>query len=822
MTSTALSSLSGNNADQHQAYMKAATTACQRIAPLWPLDQAIAVNPWWQLRQQSISDVSALVDVLGKVQCLMPKSYYKDQWQRQITTEHLALAKQSLGITASEQTLLAYLDEALAHRHWLNISDCLDEERNNPQKMAWHEEIIHQISQFCALFCQYPERIQAQGNADTRFYQAWLSLVQQDKGIEILMGEHGLNQHFFHLPADPQQLLTVASEELIGGNASPEIFGHYCHALLLDINGWASYLAYGAWQDTFVGSANNQVEQLLAVRLAWDLVVWRHIRSQDAGSFAAVERYFKGQLLQLPQRLAEHQETQRYLWVWQRALEYSYQLPLQQQLIRMPKKAEQSVSIQAPALQAVFCIDVRSEPMRRALEAQYTGIQTLGFAGFFGLPIEYSPVGSDYVRPQLPGLLKPAIRAEQRQNGLDSIKGLSLGIRQQACSQHTLDAAPSSFGLIEAQGLLKAFTLLKNSLLPSAPLHGINQVPNADQWILRQAGAEMTIEQLANLAAGVLQAMGLTQTFAPRVLLLGHGSCSANNPQAAALDCGACGGQTGEVNAKVLAQILNSAAVRAELQHKGITIPEGTRFIAGLHNTTTDEINCYDYTSEQEAEEPWLAWLTAATVTAQAQRIATLESTSTQLPAQAFAQRSKDWSQLRPEWGLANNAAFIVAPRIRTRHLDLQGRSFLHDYQWEQDSNFGILELIITAPMVVTNWINLQYYASVTDNLKYGSGNKLLHNVEGGHIGVFEGNVGDLRGGLALQSLHDGNHWRHQPLRLSVYIDAPQQAITTIINKHVDIAQLIDNQWLFLFQLASDGSIWQYYQGDWQSQGGRS
>ncbi|WP_206604771.1 putative inorganic carbon transporter subunit DabA [Kineobactrum sediminis] len=102
------------------------------------------------------------------------------------------------------------------------------------------------------------------------------------------------------------------------------------------------------------------------------------------------------------------------------------------------------------------------------------------------------------------------------------------------------------------------------------------------------------VDGQADIAAQVLSAMGLGQQFGRLVLLLGHGSQNRNNPQRAGLDCGACCGQTGEVNARALAGLLNEPAVREKLLAKGIRIPSGTHFLAGLHNTTTDEVLLYD------------------------------------------------------------------------------------------------------------------------------------------------------------------------------------------------------------------------------------
>lgn len=104
--------------------------------------------------------------------------------------------------------------------------------------------------------------------------------------------------------------------------------------------------------------------------------------------------------------------------------------------------------------------------------------------------------------------------------------------------------------------------------------------------------------------------------------------------------------------------------------------------------------------------------------------------------------------------------------RSRAGDLGLDGRCLRHDYDPGKDTDGSVLELLLTAPMLVTHWINWQYHASTCDPEHLGSGNKLLHDVVGGCIGVFEGNGGELRIGLSKQSLHDGARCMHEPLRL--------------------------------------------------------
>jgi len=792
---------------------QALNRACASVAPSWPLDRLIAVNPLWGMKEASFDEVSARLSALAYIKCLMPPSYYLQLWQTgEIESSHLAQAAERLGYAGPYKNLLKVVSELGSLPHWHNISDLVDAGRDRQHKMAWRDEITQQISQFCAAHFQPDGPLNAErlGCQDS-LYQHWLNLTLMDRGIAILMDEPGLGGYFKHLPRSESELFQAVIDEL--GVDAP-LLEHYAQALLLDINGWASWVAYRVWQESLEGADTDQesMRSLLAIRMAWELVLWRYIHDKNADQGQRLTQWWQEELQGLPQLLKRHRQAQQPLWVWHTASELAYQSRLHQAL----REAQPPEPLQArPKLQAAFCIDVRSEPMRRALEAQDPGIQTLGFAGFFGLPLSYSPAGTDYRQPHLPGLLAPSLSLDTVADSGNTAESKSAArLNGPARIQEWFQAAAASFSAVETSGLFYAGKLFRQSLAPKACSQpGGDHLPGA--WRLHKEGRDLSLFEKVELVQGVLNAMGLVSDFAPVVLLVGHGSKSSNNPHAAGLECGACGGQTGEVSVRVLAGLLNDPEVRLGLSHKGLQIPEDTRFVPALHNTLQDRISVLEPT--EHLSETGHRWLAAASARAQKERAPALglEPDRSDLD-KSLARRNADWSQVRPEWGLANNAAFIAAPCRLTAPVNLKGRSFLHDYDWHQDQDFAVLETIMTAPMVVAHWINMQYNLSTLDNHKFGSGNKVLHNVVGGHIGVFEGNGGDLRIGLPIQSLHDGERWMHQPLRLSVYLAAPGDAIREIVSRHEMLAQLVDNDWLYLFRLSDTGErIEQLYRGGW-------
>lgn len=794
--------------------------ACRVIAPNWPLDRQIAVNPLWGLVDLPFHQATQrLTDRMGG-RFTWPAQAYDQAWRDgRITAAALLRALQQTDTHLAPEQMLHALrhDEAEATGLPL-LSDSWDSRTPAGAAPRWRDTITQQVSQYCAAAFD-DVQTDWHGGLAPDLYVGWRSALQVDHAIEPLMHAPLLRARAHDLPATADAALQWALQRLDIGASDAQPLLETC---LLRINGWASWCAYLAWEARLHGGTDDNLQQLLAIRICWEALlddgardsnsVWHSWRDQWNASRQAQQAATKFPALS----------------VWQRAQEISYQDELVLQLEQA--QARKPVQQPWPSAQLVFCIDVRSERLRRHLEAISPTLQTLGFAGFFGLPIQYQPLASPTARPQLPGLLAPALTVRPSCGDAGEDARLTRQRTDALCGHHARQGFQRSptgaFSLVECLGLGYAGALLRRHLGAWAPAQGASSIDSADQRGLRpqlQINAADPVTARAKLAATVLRAMSLSRGFARLLVLVGHGSQSANNPQAAALDCGACGGQTGEVNARTLATLLNEAAVRAALVREGILLPADTVAVAALHNTTTDEVTLLDLEdipgSHVGDVQALQATLREAGERTRAERAADLGlaplAAKPQALLKALRQRATDWAQTRPEWGLANNAAFIVAPRSRTRGLNLDGRCFLHDYDWHADTDNAVLELIMTAPMVVTHWINLQYYASTVAPARLGSGNKILHNVACSRIGVFEGNTGDLRIGLAIQSVHDGERWMHTPLRLSVFIEAPRDRIDAIIDRHEVVRHLVHNQWLYLLRLADEGIEWRTADG-WQ------
>lgn len=788
------------------------------VPPSWPLNQFIAVNPWWGVRHLSAERSSQIPGSRVNTSMFMARTYYREAWHGgRIKEKDLlnAIAEFGAEFSVSELTELLGREAGDSTRPAPLLLDLLSA---SPGFCAT-DSVREQVARACGLF--FDDRQAAWLNVSDKeaLFESWLDQTLGDVALDhrVKLGNardtiKSLSRNFLQATDWAIKTIDLTEKDL-------EFLGQ---RLVFELPGWASWCRGKDWRASLGGKESRLGEQFVAILLVWEAVAFASATPDERLAWRKSWRRFKDHHCSQGQP----NKTQSCMWIWHRALEIGYQRALSGALsnsgpIREGSQADNKI----PDLQAVFCIDVRSEVLRRHLETVDSGIQTIGFAGFFGIPMSFQGLGPGQETHRLPGLLGPAYRLTESFGNQDRDRQSRRASEQVEMLRQSVRKAKysslSSFTLVESTGIAWAWKLVRDTLnvgkkSADTSSHLLGRLCH------RNGGDPVSDAERIQLAENLLRGMSLTSNFAPLLLFVGHGSRSENNPHHASLTCGACGGKNGGLNASVAAALINDPVIRAGLCRCGIRIPDFTIAIAAEHCTVTDTLTVMN---RDQVPDAYFDRLKKVEDAFQEAGIRTRRERATVLGLnglgdeellRAMERRGTNWSEVRPEWGLANNASIIFAKRSVTKGLNLGGRSFLHDYDPLLDPEGTILETLMTAPMVVANWINLQYLGSVAAPATFGAGNKLLHSVVGGNIGVVEGNDPDLRTGLPMQSVHDGERWRHEPLRLSVVIDAPRDRIDQIIARQPDVARLVENQWLWLFRL-SDGKTELYRNGVWQA-----
>lgn len=479
-----------------------------------------------------------------------------------------------------------------------------------------------------------------------------------------------------------------------------------------------------------------------------------------------------------------------------------------------------------PRYQVAFCIDDREESLRRHLEETAPDVQTLGIAGFFGLAMEWRGLDDARYGVSCPVAVRPAHRvAEVPRSG--HAAAAERRRRRRALwggFERWLYRGTRSWGgsvWAPALGLLSGVPLLANVLFPRVAAQvsrGLQAAllprPDTALTALRPAdGAEpepsqedaveghgFTVEESVVRVAATLENLGLVRDFAPLIVLLGHGAQSQNNPHASAYDCGACGGRHGGPHARLFAQLANEPSVRAGLAARGIHVPEGTWFVGGQHDTTSDAIEWYDVERLPPGHQALCQELRRKLDVARAlnahERCRRFASAPRGVDPRAalrhVERRARALDEPRPELGHATNAVCVVGRRALTRGLFLDRRAFLVEYDPAVDVSGSVLERILAAVGPVGAGINLEYYFSRVDNDRFGCGSKLAHNLTAG-IGVMDGAESDLRTGLPWQMVE-----LHEPVRLLLIVESTPERVLAIAARQPEVAELVTRGWIRL------------------------
>jgi uncharacterized protein YbcC (UPF0753/DUF2309 family) len=746
---------------------EAATT----VGPLWPIHSFVTANPLSGFEDRPFGEaVEQATTLLGGRGYPSAETFgaalERGQIDREILEEELAEA----GYEDAPETLLD------------RIADAADAENGDADTATDHVDQV--LTKWLTAFLDEGSAHWSMPNREAGFYTAFREMAEYDSDIP----EEGVVADLPEAPIEAIELVVTSYPE--------DRWVPILEERLAALPGWTGFIKQraedeGVWQSTYPIS----LEGYLAARLALLDAVDADIEPADA---------------------ADVNPANELAGVFLRAWEATYRDDLVGTVAARSQSMDDIDTSGRPDAQLVFCIDTRSEIIRRHIEAT-SDYETHGCAGFFGIPMEYQGYDADVSVDVCPPILDSQhhITDFPTDDDTQARHDRRSGIRAAADEViEILEAnAATAYGYVETAGSGYGLSLAARTLVPGR-VHDLidaaaELVPDEHEFCeplvhhhhtySGDLPVGLTHEEKVEYAATAFELMGFEE-FSRLVVFTGHASETANNPYDSSLDCGACAGNPGGPSARVLAKICNDEAVTAELRDRGFDIPEDTIFVAGQHNTTTDEVALFaDDMPESHADDSdqLRTDLATARENATAERAEAMGADGSTGISET-ERRAADWAETRPEWGLAGNAGFVIGPRELTSGCDLDGRTFLHSYDWSTDPTGDALEAIFTGPMVVTQWINTQYYFSTVDNAVYGSGSKVTQNPVG-NVGVYQGNGGDLMAGLPLQSLMTADDEPyHQPLRLSTVVHAPVERVTDILADHEELTEILDNDWLSL------------------------
>jgi hypothetical protein len=794
--------------------------ASKKLSPLWDARDYVAVNPFFGYRDQNFLEAAKFIKYFSENGILPKKDYFLKKYSSGEVTDHdletaIKIYQKEQKISDSEKIdlhkVLKFIESDVEIQDSLKVH-CISDLYDLRQKTDMTEKITFEISKWLAAYFDEGQAVWGISKKDLRLYSWWKSLAKYDKPFGTKNNK--FTELVDSLPNDPSLALQALTEKLIDQvSLTPKDLSNYYYCLINTVMGWSSYLQKFEFEATRSGDGTKLKQiggliDIVTLRIAYDILFLEENLDLESLKIKSIPETD-------PQNID-------YSYICLTALEIAYRRNIEKAIMSKPSEINEE---SAPDIQAAFCIDVRSEILRRHLENLSPKIETIGFAGFFAMPISLKGLGNHESDQNCPVLLNSNFDIHETAGAIENVlkNKKSSFVENLYLKKMIQSSANSGFSFMETVGISYINKIISTSFgkTPNIQMSSLG-LSAQDKKGIHLDLKQLSLEQKVNLGFGALKNMGLTQKFAKYVFFFGHGGESANNPYASALDCGACAGHNGQGNANLLAGLLNEQEVRVQLKQKGINIPEATIFLSGWHNTTKDELIVDEFMQLTANQKDDLKDFNKIFNTAlencrqeranKLPRCSNLENSKLKIELNL---RANDWSEIRPEWGLARNASFIVGRRKLTRSLNLEGRSFLHDYDSSKDDDLSILELIMTAPMIVTNWINMQYYASTVDPKKFGAGNKVLNNVVGG-IGCIQGNESDLLGGLTEQSVWYKGDYYHEPIRLQVFIEAEFASIDKIIDKHQLVKDLVSNNWLHIISIDPSSKKFNLYQdGTW-------
>ena len=340
----------------------AAQRAIGAIPPLWPLASSVAVNPFLGQTGEPLATAAARLRRTAGIALTMPRLWYAERLNAgEMSEEDLQAAFEASPAALRPKTVTALKEIARIERTVSQAVPTVAELARDLTAIDWPSIINDRISHWASAYFD-------QGQAlwpDTRTgdaFAAWRIVATHDLTPEIV-GLEGFSQLVSETATSAEDAIIACVSSL---GLTAQALECYFHRLLISLGGWSQMARYRLWQAELSGGSDSSPTGLLAIRLIWEVALLRKCGSELEPQWKAAMAAYAEPVCATPEDIVDA--------ILQEAAERGAQRRLKSLLASKPQT---STDLGRPDLQMVFCIDVRSEVFRRALESLSPGIQTL-------------------------------------------------------------------------------------------------------------------------------------------------------------------------------------------------------------------------------------------------------------------------------------------------------------------------------------------------------------------------------------------------------------------------------------------------------------
>jgi uncharacterized protein YbcC (UPF0753/DUF2309 family) len=219
--------------------------ACKKIAPVWPLENFVAVNPYLGHSSKKFENVAQELAAAGGIQMTLPIAFYLQKLKEgKLREKDLDTCLRKHDWDSDVSDFINNLENTIDAEESNSISTFADIASLSDAK-DWNRFMTGRISVWAASYFDKGQASWSAANKNLSPFAAWKQEASIDRSPE-LNGLQGFRNFVKALPDDPYAATQIALDRL---GLPRKALSLYLHRVLLRLGGWSAYAARLDWDN---------------------------------------------------------------------------------------------------------------------------------------------------------------------------------------------------------------------------------------------------------------------------------------------------------------------------------------------------------------------------------------------------------------------------------------------------------------------------------------------------------------------------------------------------------------------------------------------